>query len=178
MALLGNALGPTVPLDLYQRHVDTEGWRWKDGESLVRFSVEKTSKGSGPAALVLLNVSGRIDRELLPDSIRDLPAYELATVNGAPARCHINTRGDLVLFRQAYQQVLGRVRHDNPRVADIHLVAAVPNSAAVACGFDLVRKVHPTVHLYDFDKGAQCYTYALAVNDYDPTVTNNDNDSN
>ena len=36
LALLGNALGPTVPIELYQRHVDTDRWRWKDEDACAR----------------------------------------------------------------------------------------------------------------------------------------------
>jgi hypothetical protein len=167
LALLGNALGPTIPVELYQRHVDTDAWRWKDGEESAVFRLTKTREGTGLGAIALLSVSGRIDPANFPDELSGMPVYELALDNGAPARCHIKTLGDLIRFREAYQQLVGVIRADNPGVTDLHLFAAVPVSVAVACGRDLLRKTHPAVHLYDFDRSSKRYTYALRVNDYD-----------
>jgi hypothetical protein len=63
--------------------------------------------------------------------------------------------------------LLGQIHKDNPHVSDIDLFAAVPAPLAVICGKEVLRKVHPVVHVYEFDRKLGRYTHALQVNNYD-----------
>ena len=168
LVCLGQTLGTTIPADLYQRHMDEESWCWKgDGTAPTEFSVHRVREGAGTAVSALVSVSGRVDPGRLPATVAGFPIFELAVADQSPARCRLNTREDLVRFRAAYQQLLGRIEADCPGVRDIHLFAAVPAPVAVTIGRDLLRKVHPALSVYDFDKASQQYMYALKVNHHD-----------
>jgi hypothetical protein len=165
---LGHCLSTTVPVDAYQRHMDEESWCWKiGGTTPTEFSVERTKDGEGTEVAALISVSGRIDHARLPEDAAGYPVYELTVAGQSPGRCLLNTRDDLARFRDAYQRLLGRISSDNPAVTGIHLIAAVPAPAAVICGRDLLRKVHPAVHVYEFDKATGKYVFALTVNNHE-----------
>jgi len=74
-------------------------------------------------------------------------------------------RADLGRFSVAYQDLLGTIRDRHPGVASIHLFPAVPAPVAIACGREVLRKIDPAIHVYDFDKTESAYRYALKVNE-------------
>ncbi len=165
IVFLGNSLGSSIPTDFHQRHTDSSSWRWKEGSPPTDFTVTRLQTGSIGTAVLLISVSGRINIDLLPENVARMPIYEIAPSDGSPSRCWINTQEDLIRFKVAYQRVLGRMRDDDSALAAIHLFAAVPPAVAGVCGHDLLKKVHPTVHVYDFDKSTQRYVLATKVND-------------
>jgi hypothetical protein len=165
LMVLGHAIGSLVPVDLYQRHMDTDSWCWKDETEPTEFTVTAERDGSPGEVVVLISVSGKIDRQKLPVELSGLPLYELTVANGVPARNRINTRADLERFRNVYQGLLGAIRRDHPDAEVIHLFPAAPAPVAVTCGREVLRKVDPVIHVYDFDKVAMRYAYTLKVNE-------------
>ena len=166
LMLLGHCVGSLVPVDLYQRHMDTDSWCWKDAGAPTLFGISAPSNGTAAKeVVVLLSVSGRIDRKALPPEVSMLPVYELSVANAVPARNRINTRQDLERFSGVYQELLGTIRQQHPGAAAIHLFAAVPAPVAFVCGRELLRKIDPAIHVYDFHKAASGYRYALKVNE-------------
>lgn len=166
LMLLGHCVGSLVPVDLYQRHMDTNSWCWKDaGEPTLFRTISAPSSETAKDVVVLLSVSGRIDRKALPRGLSALPVYELETANAVPSRSRINTRADLGRFSVAYQDLLGTIRNRHPGVTSIHLFPAVPAPVAIACGREVLRKIDPAIHVYDFDKTESAYRYALKVNE-------------
>lgn len=165
LVLLGHCVGSLVPVDIYQRHMDTDSWCWKDAGEPTLFRTSAPSSGIARDVVVLLSVSGRINRKALPQGLSGLPLYEMETANAVPARGRINTRSDLGRFSAAYQDLLGTIRDRHPGVASIHLFAAVPVPVAIACGREVLRKIDPAIHVYDFDKTASAYRSALKVNE-------------
>ncbi|HWR14033.1 MAG TPA: SAVED domain-containing protein [Terriglobales bacterium] len=140
-------------------------WCWKDEAGPTAFTIAAEHRGQASEVAVLLSVSGKIDRNALPAETSELPLYELTVANGSPCRTRINTRADLERFRVAYQELLGRIRRDHPGAEAVHLFAAVPAPVAVTCGREVLRKIDPVIHVYDFEKVASRYVYALKVNE-------------
>ena len=167
LVALGHELPSSVQTDVFQRHICDESWTWKPDGPPVGFRIDRVSAGPGDRAVVLLSVSGTIDRTCIPEDLQDCSLYELSPADETPLRGLIQRRADVEAFRAAYQQLLGQIRNDNPRVSDIDLFAAVPAPLAVICGKELLRKVHPVVHVYEFDRKLGRYTHALQVNDHD-----------
>jgi hypothetical protein len=56
---------------------------------------------------------------------------------------------------------------DHPDVRELHIIPAVPAPVAVACGHDLLPKVHPTLIVYDYDRASGGFINRTRVNDYD-----------
>ena len=168
LVALGYELPQSIPSDLYQRHLANESWTWSVDSPPAEFDVRKVSHRSvGNHVALFLSLSGTVDHACLPKEAQTFPVYELSPTLATPNRCLVNTRVDLENFRRAYQQAHGEIRKGNPAVTAIHLFAAVPAPVAVACGKDLLRKVHPVLHVYDFDREAKRYFNAIEVNNHD-----------
>lgn len=160
---LGSRLSNKVPTDFFQRHRDTESWKWKDDGPEFSFKVIRRRKGlsNGPIAL-LLPLSGSIATRDLPQPIQnDAWLYEIRLEGLEPAPTFLCRRADLESFRKAFQEVLGRVIAEHGLVEQLHLFPAVPAPVAVLCGRERLPKAHPRFLVYDRANGA--YHYKIEI---------------
>jgi SMODS-associated and fused to various effectors sensor domain len=70
-------------------------------------------------------------------------------VGRSPTTGFLRQRDDLESFRVAYRGLLARLRGEHTGLRELHVFPAVPAPVAVACGFDLLPKVDPTLVIYD-----------------------------
>jgi hypothetical protein len=166
LAFLGNQLSNKVPLDLYQRHRDTEDWSWKTGGEPVKYSFEKIRGGTeGSRVVLMVALSGVLNLDDLPPEIaKDVAAYRLTLGNSVPMTTFLRTRRDLDEFRNQYQLAIATIVRDYPSVREIDFFPAAPAPIAVLCGRELLPKVHPALRIYDKDKNKGGFTYTLTIN--------------
>jgi hypothetical protein len=164
---LGWQLGNKIPVELYQRHRDTEDWTWKapDGQSVVyEFRLLKKGTKRSNVALIL-SLSGIISTESLPPDIDDsFYIYEITLVGLTPAPTFLRTKEALMGFKNIYQSSLRAIMRDHGTFTAMHLFPAVPAPIAVLCGRELLSKVDPTLRVYDYDKTKVGFNFALEVN--------------
>ncbi|MFA6295083.1 MAG: SAVED domain-containing protein [Candidatus Paceibacterota bacterium] len=163
---LGSQLSNKVPLDLYQRHRDTENWTWKTSGDPAQYVFQKRQNGtkSGGVAL-LLSLSGTIDNVTLPtEIIAEYSVYELTLGNVTPNPTFLRTRQDLDEFRNQYQLAIATIVREHPGISQVDLFPAVPAPIGVLCGRELLPKVHPSVRVYDNDKHKGGFVYQLTIN--------------
>jgi hypothetical protein len=53
---------------------------------------------------------------------------------------------------------------DHPEIRELHIFPAAPAPVVIACGHDLLPKVHPVLSVYDYDKGRGGFIMGLKVN--------------
>jgi SMODS-associated and fused to various effectors sensor domain len=163
---LGHCLSNKITCDLYQRHRDTEDWQWKSDGDKVRYKVNilrRESKSTKVA--LLLSLSGSITQSDLPDRIlRDFAVYEITLDGQEPSTAFLRRREDLEAFKSAYRALLRRIRNTHGPIKEIHLFPAVPAPVAVVCGRETLRKVDPSLLVYDFDKNKGGFKLRLKVN--------------
>lgn len=163
---LGGQLSNKVPVDVFQRHRDTEDWVWKDSgiPAEYRFERIREGKGQGRVALIL-SLSGKVRPETLPAEIDGrFSIYELTLANIEPNPTYLRQRDDLTRFKDAYQAALRTISRDCGQCDAIHLFPAVPAPVAVFCGRELLPKVDPRLLVYDFDKRQGGFTPIIEVN--------------
>jgi hypothetical protein len=163
---LGSQLSNKVPVDVFQRHRDTEDWAWKDSGTAAEYRVDKIreGRGSGGVALVL-SLSGKITLETLPAEINDqYTVYELTLANMKPNPTYLCQRDDLTRFKNAYQAALRTIAQDCGHIDIMHLFPAVPAPVAVFCGREILPKVDPKLLVYDYDKRLGGFTPMIEVN--------------
>jgi hypothetical protein len=163
---LGRQLSNKVPVDVFQRHRDTEDWVWKDSGIPAEYRLDKLCDGSGPGNIALiLSLSGKIRAETLPPEIDDqFSIYELTLANIEPNPTYLRQRDDLTRFKDAYQAALRTIARECGSCDTIHLFPAVPAPVAVFCGRELLPKVDPKLLVYDFDKRLGGFTPTIEVN--------------
>jgi hypothetical protein len=163
---LGSQLSNKVPVDVFQRHRDTEDWVWKDSGTPPEYRFDKIREGKGQGRIaVILSLSGKIKPEVLPSNIDEsFTVYELTLANMEPNPSYLRQREDLTRFKDAYQAALRTIARECGQCDAIHLFPAVPAPAAVFCGREIFPKVDPKLVVYDNDKRQGGFTPIIEVN--------------
>jgi hypothetical protein len=152
LTALGSALSNKVQTDFFQCHRNKPNrWTWFEGETPVEYSTSKRRDGSTMLEVALvLSLSGTIDLATLPSAIDErFSIYEIKFASDVPNPGFLRQRADLESFREAYRRFLAAMRLSHPGLSEIHLFSAVPAPVAIACGYDLLPKVDPTLVVYD-----------------------------
>lgn len=169
LVFLGGCLSDKVPTRLYQRHRDSESWKWKDVGDVVAFETKTIRRGSDPHRVALvLSLSGRIAMAGLPAEIDTrFSIYEITLVDAEPSPRCLEVERSLLAFRDEYMLTMRNIVAAHDGLERLHLFPAVPAPAAIAVGRDLMPKRDPAVLVYDFDKRAAGYVQTLEVNKHD-----------
>lgn len=165
LVLLGSKLSNKVPLDIYQRHRDTEDWTWKkEGKSVAYEFRQLQSNAKGNRVALVLSLSGRIPKVAVPERVRaSASIYEITLQGERPTPTFLRLREDLENFRITYQEALGTILKNHGIVDLIDLFPAVPAPIAVLCGRERLAKVHPRLHVYDYNKKMGGFISAMEV---------------
>ncbi|GEM_PF-569228 len=146
LVYVGAALDDTFQIDPYQRHRSDETWDWRDGPD-VQFKVTRPDH-LGEEAVLIVNVSGTIDEGQLPEAIGGLPRTKLELDGATPGVDAITSRAALRSFETAVRGLLAGLEIPSKSIRRLHVVAAVPMSAAVAIGRAHNGTVHPALAIY------------------------------
>ena len=170
LTLLGHTLSNKVQTDFFQCHRDRpDRWTWYEDGPAASFGLQKKRAGTSVERIALvLSLSGTVDVSTLPAAIDDtFSVYEIALASAAPNPGFLRQREDLEAFRLQYRNFLALVTRDQPLADAVHVFPAIPAPVAVACGFDLLPKVHPALLVYDNDRRNGGFVQRLKVNDHD-----------
>lgn len=165
LVYLGSRLDDTFGVELYQRHRSTNAWAWPSADAPTpRFEVVSEIASDAPSsssAVLILNVSGTVHADELPEDLRGLNRHVLAPVGGTQASVDvINSSEAVAAFRQAVRSLLSDLEVSDKKMPVLHVVGALPLAAAVALGQARDPHVHPTFAIYwRTDDGA--YQHAL-----------------
>jgi hypothetical protein len=172
LVYLGSQLSDKVPLTLFQRHRDTEDWRWKEKGDVMRYQLRQLRRGAdGTAVALLLSLSGRVKLHDLPREIDDrYSIYEIALKGRAPYPGFLAMEESLREFRRVFMGAIRKLVAQYAGLRRLHLLPAIPAPVAVAIGRDLMPKRDPAVVVYDYDKraGAGGFVSTLEVNTNGP----------
>lgn len=170
LVFLGRCLSNKITVDLFQRHRDAGSpWTWRASGEPAEFVRNVRQRGTDPTRVaVLLSLSGPLHLIDLPSAIDGtFTVYEITLANGKPTVDFLRQRQDLERFRRAYREFLDALMANHPGIQDLHVFPAVPAPVAVACGHDLLPKVHPALLVHDRDKAKGGFTLRMRVNDKD-----------
>lgn len=161
---MGNQLGNIVPLDLYQKHRDTNDWKWKIEPENDPFEFRSTSVGGkeGKDIALVLSLSGKITPDSYLSITGDMPVYEIEIDDANPGFLSFESR--MEKFRAVYRKVLSDIVAKHGSDSTIHLFPAIPAPIAVLCGKELLPKADPSMHVYDYDKTQGGFVRTLQIN--------------
>jgi hypothetical protein len=167
LTLLGSCLSSMIAVEFYQRHrTGDQPWKWKTDGDPVRYEIRKRRSGTDRAQVALVvSLSGVINEKSLPAEIgKRFSVYEITIADQTPNVDFLRQRRDLEEFRLVYRNFLSAVMKEHPDVKELHLFPALPAPVAIACGHDLLPKVHPALLVYDYDKKTGGFMLGLQVN--------------
>ena len=151
---LGSCLSNKIPVDLYQRHRDTQAWRWKEEGEPVKYETVQLRQGTDSRKIaLLLSLSGKIRESELPTEIDgEFSVYEIALEGANPGTAFLRTQQDFEAFKSVYREFLRDLRSTHGPLDELHVFPAVPAPIAVACGMERLQKIDPSLLVYDCDK--------------------------
>lgn len=165
---LGRTLSNTIPVDFFQRHRSGAPWKWKETGTSTAFQSRLIRKGAKDRKRValLLSLSGAIAPATLPREVTQaFWIYEITTMGRAPGVDCLEVKASLEAFRVRYREFLGLMKSEHPKADELLLFPAVPAPVAIACGYDVLPKVHPTLLVYDADRSRGGFTMRKKVNE-------------
>ncbi len=171
LMFLGRCLSNKIAVDFFQRHRDAGSpWKWRTSGPTAEYAVHNVRRGSDPTKVALvLSLSGPIHLSQLPSSIdKRFTVYGITLSRAKPHVDFLRRREDLERFRVKYRRFLALMMRNHPRISELHVFPAVPAPVAVACGYDLLPKVHPELLVYDNDKLKGGFTFRMRVNSHEP----------
>ena len=171
LIFLGASLSNKIRVDLYQRHRDTEDWKWKTEGQIVEYEFSQLRHGTAEKNVALiLSLSGKIDVADISSEIDEsFSIYEITLKDTPLSPMLFGMRESLDGFKNIYQIALGTIKANHGNIQAINLFPAVPAPIAVLCGKELLPKVHPEIWIYDNDKRNKNkgFNLILKVNEYD-----------
>lgn len=100
----------------------------------------------------------------MPEPLRETAAiYELRPLGAAPDRTLLRTREDLDAFRSTWIAALALIGKQHGQATPIHLMPALPVSAAVVCGRARHPKANGPLRVYDLRRDLGGYQFAFEV---------------
>jgi hypothetical protein len=165
LMFLGRRLSNKTPVDLYQRHRDTQTWTWKDSGQPAQYLLNKVREGTERDKVALvLSLSAALDMESFPPHIDStFTIYEMVLEDQLHTPLFLRQRQDLDAFRDVYHQALAEILRDHGSIPSIDIFPAVPAPIAVLCGFELFPKVSPKLRVFDNDNRKGGWTFILEI---------------
>ena len=145
---------PDLRDETYEARVTLDGdeYRFRDvGAESIPF-LGRRSRNNYRALALLLRVTTRRKGQIRAGDA-SFSLYEIRPKEREPSRSLVRLREDLVRFRKCYQASLAAIMRAQSEVQELCLFPAIPAPAAIACGQDLLPKVHPDIAVFDNVKG-------------------------
>lgn len=159
---LGSKLDDTFATDVYDNHRVARSWEWPDSELAAQFETSVPSDPTSAAeAVLVLNVSGSISDFEVPASLADLPRWTLTLSGTTPGPNPLRSPADLTAFSIAARGLFAEVELHAKGTQRLHVLAALPLSAAVELGRVHDAHVHPRLAVYHRTDGG--YELALEI---------------
>lgn len=139
---LGYVLGNKVKSKAFQYFRDTEDWKWREVAD-GHFLIEKPEAENETEVNLLIEISGIIDRTLIPDKC----TYSIKA--DKPGFMFLQSREQIVEFRNTFRTILSEIREKHGETAIINLIVAIPNPISFEIGKSIMKNLDPTILLYD-----------------------------
>lgn len=165
LVYLGHKLSNKITTELFQRHRDTQDWKWKPEGDVVNYETRCLQQIESSNVALILSLSGKIDLSDLPEEVRTgYTVYEIAVSGIDPNPTLFGRRESLLNFQTQYQTLIRDLKNKHGRIDSLSLFPAIPVPMAVACGRDLLKKVDPSLKVFDNNKKNGGFSHVLTVN--------------
>ncbi|MFJ5099369.1 SAVED domain-containing protein [Streptomyces sp. NPDC088557] len=164
LVYFGSRLNDTFAVTTYQRHRSTEAWTWPNTQVSGRpfvITVPESVPADGQEGVLVLNLSGSIQVDEIPEQLAGLPRWVITPQDVVPSADVIDSLATLNEFINALRGLLSDLEAHHKHLRRLHVLAAAPVSAAVELGRVHESHVHPALAIYDRTDGR--YTAALEI---------------
>jgi hypothetical protein len=151
LTYLGSRLDDKTPVALYQPHRrDRDDWSWPAVEAKPVVFDSNSDAGDKAAldVVVLVSASADVQRARIPAAISHAPVMELRPTTRAPGPDLVDSLGTLKCFASAWRELLAKLESNYPLVRSVHVIAAVPITAAIELGRNHMRTAQADLVMY------------------------------
>ncbi|WP_243745047.1 SAVED domain-containing protein [Streptomyces hainanensis] len=150
LVYLGSRLDDTVPTEIHQRQRHDESWRWQETAPVVEFITRLDHAAPhGREEVVVLNISGTVNPEEIPVDLRGLRRYQISPIEVTSAPDIIAHQGSLKNFIACVRSFLADIDAAPKTIRRLHVLPALPLSAAISLGRLHHHQVHPELAIYE-----------------------------
>lgn len=165
LVYLGHKLSNKITTELFQRHRDTQDWKWKSEGDIVNFETHCLQQTESGDVALILSLSGKIALSDLPEDVRtNYTVYEIIVSDTDPNPMLFGRRESLLNFQNQYQAFIRGLKNTHGKIDSLSLFPAIPAPIAVACGRDLLKKIDPSLKVFDNNKKNGGFSHVLTVN--------------
>jgi hypothetical protein len=108
------------------------------------------------------SISGSVPLDRLPGETTAGAVYELRPADADPVTDLIRVPETLAAFSATYRAFLAHIENEHPNAAVLHVLGALPLTAAIELGRRRTRDVHPPLRVWDRNREGE-YTFAVEV---------------
>ncbi|ORM35531.1 SAVED domain-containing protein [Williamsia sp. 1135] len=156
---LGVLLDDVTNVTVHNRRRGTgDGWGWYSHGRSNNLQFRVTAVPGSGAPLVTVSISGPVDLDSLPGTLRNAPRYDIRAEGVSLSPTILRSSEDLQALIDTWREVLAAIEADH-RNQPISLVLAVPAAAAVEIGRAHMAAAHAQLRVFDRIDG----TYVLAL---------------
>lgn len=166
LSFLGWRMGQLRRLHLFQRHPDTESWRWPAREEALSdfFSIhvpDDAARDDGREIALVLSTSSSVGHDRVREILADPLIYEIRAEE--PGRDFLRSPTRLEMFGVKLREVLETLRSRHSIDRPIHVFAAVQAPFAIEFGRNL-RENDAAFVVHEYDDANRKYEGSLVVN--------------
>lgn len=152
LTYLGSRLDDKAEIVLFPRQrVDSDfAWSWPTTPDPPKhFTVNYEAEPSDATDIVaIMNVSGTVNKSRVPTGLLHAPVLTIAPDSETPRPDLIDSVDTLNEFSAAWRAALATIEERWPKTQHIHILAAVPTTAAIMIGRYRMRDAHSAFVLY------------------------------
>lgn len=144
---LGHLLGDITPMNVFQLHREPKGWNWpKDGDH-IKFNLTRPNLMGSKIALKLGLSATITDDRVLAAMGDDTSIWAIESER--PHNDSMRHPEDLRQFRRHIRSILNEIKAFHGQDKEIHVISALPVSAAVELGRCWMPKADLPLVIYD-----------------------------
>ncbi|MDT0318024.1 SAVED domain-containing protein [Streptomyces sp. DSM 44918] len=150
LVYLGSRLDDTVPTEIHQRQRHDESWCWQETAPVVDFTTRLDHAAPHDREeVVVLSISGTVNPEEIPAELRGLRRYQISPAGVPSAPDIIAHQGTLRNFIACVRSFLADLDAAPKTIRRLHVLPALPLSAAISLGRLHHQQVHPELAIYE-----------------------------
>lgn len=158
---LGVLLDDVTNVTVHNRRRGTgDGWGWYSCGRTDNLHFPVTAVPGSGDPLVTVSISGPVDLDALPETLRGAPRYDIRAEGVPLSPTILRSPEDLQALIDTWREVLAAIEADH-RNQPINLVLAVPAAAAVEIGRAHMAAAHAQLRV--FDRIDSTYVLALEI---------------
>ncbi len=158
---LGRLLSDIPAAEVYQLHREEPNWIWQKQPEGFDYILHEAEASNETVALNL-SLSATIDNSRITSVLcNDVSIWTLTIEN--PNNDFLNSREQLILFRQKFRQLLDRIKAKHGQDIVLHLFPAVPVSVAVEIGRVWMPKADLPLRIYDQNRQTDGFSTTFEI---------------